>query len=758
MMNRSTFNQTSLMLFVIFTLNITKVFSQQIEITFNVSSFAGGYNVSCHGATDGSIDATVVNGVAPYTFLWSTGATTQNISGIPSGTYTFTVTDNAGHQKSKTKTLIQSATLQATLSPSHFQGGFNISKYAGTDGGIGTNVSGGAPPYRYLWSNGDTLSSVANLVAGSYTVTIKDANQCSVQKSATLTQPTALQISSLSSTLHHGYNVSCNGGSDGNTILAVTGGVPPYRYQWNNGSFNQNLSTLAAGTYSVSVRDTNNASINGQITLTQPAVISTAFTPSLYPDGYNVSCYQCFNGSITTSVTGGITPYSYSWGSGQTTANLSILGGGTYQLTVTDGNGCLNQNSTLLTEPASVDWALTGNSGVNTSSRYIGTNDTSSVAFRTNNSEAMRISGNGNIGINNNNPQAKLDVNGQVKVSTLGYSSSSSNEIHLIGAQPNGEIKGLNIVGFNPNNPVSTCINPSLGWFNSTCTGANPMDIFKEPLEGNIGIGTDAPQAKVDIVSDGSTSSTSAFRVKNLNGTSLMDLNDDGSLIFSGTINGAHSSTGSLFINGNTSSKNGGTIELYGPSQSGAESNVHIIGNAIRFFDYNSSNQQWEENVSFNSDGKVGIGTSLPSAKLHIASGNNAPGATALKVATSDGSSLLTVQNNGQVGIDWDFSDVNHQVSDYMLAVNGKIICSGERVQLTTAWPDYVFEKSHQLMQLKTFEKYIYLNKHLPGMPTAEQVSKEGIDLGEMNRLLVEKVEELSLYIIDLQKQIDELK
>lgn len=710
----------------IFSLVSATAFSQAMDITFDLTSYAGGYHVSCNGATNGHIDATIVNGTSPYTYLWSTGATTQNLNNIGAGTYTLTVSDNASHTKTKSVTLLQSATLQASLTASQFPGGFNISKYGGSNGMIGSNINGGAPPYTYLWSNGATVSSITNLTIGSYTVTVADANQCSVQQSKTLTQPPVLQITSITSSLHNGYNVSCRNGSDANINITVTGGVPPYSFQWSNGSFNQNLTNLASGTYNVLVTDTNNAFKTGQITLTQPTAITITSTPSTYPDGYNVSCYHCYNGSITTSVTGGISPYTYLWNSGQTTLNLSTLGGNTYNITVTDANACTKQNSTALNEPESNDWATSGNLGINPSSRFIGTTDTSSIAFRTNNNEAMRIKNNGNVGIGTNSPQEKLHVGGKVRVDSLAFQTSDNSEVRLLGVNPSGVIRGLTITAIGSTIPVTPCISAVLPWFHNTCSGPT-SNIFLMPSDGKVGIGPDNPLAKLDILSDGSTTGIALQVKNNISSTPLLKVTDNGKIgigdaapseklsvngnvFVNGTIMGKRS-TGALFLCANTGSTDGADIELYGPGGD-RPNQVSIIGDKIVFG--------------------------------HYVGGNWPP--------------TMQINENGQVGINWDFPDNRPTNSDFKLCINGKIYAQGQTIKLSQYWPDYVFNKNYSLMSIYDLKNFIEKNGHLPGIPTAEEIKQNGIDVEQISIALVQKVEELSLYIIKLQKEMDNIK
>lgn len=113
----------------------------------------------------------------------------------------------------------------------------------------------------------------------------------------------------------------------------------------------------------------------------------------------------------------------------------------------------------------------------------------------------------------------------------------------------------------------------------------------------------------------------------------------------------------------------------------------------------------------------------------------------------------MTIDTVGNIGI----GTYNPQAK---LAVNGEILAKSVRVNTNSEyWPDYVFSPDYELMRLDELENYITDNKHLPGIISATEVDKQGdVDLGEMNVKLLEKIEELTLYIIDLQKQIDELK
>jgi hypothetical protein len=199
--------------------------------------------------------------------------------------------------------------------------------------------------------------------------------------------------------------------------------------------------------------------------------------------------------------------------------------------------------------------------------------------------------------------------------------------------------------------------------------------------------------------------------------------------------------------------------------------------------------QYWSGNLSLcdNASGRVGIGTTAPQAKLHITDGTdvslssggelvlgstgaaniamdgneiqarNSGAGSALFIQSSGGDVLLIPNETGQVGIGIT-SSATLPSPDYLLAVDGKIISEEVRVEISGSWPDYVFDKGYPLMPLAQLENHITTYGHLPGVPSASMVEEEGILLGDMNRMLLEKIEELTLHVIAMQKEIDQLK
>lgn len=168
----------------------TKAGSIAIAQPAVLSVVATPTNVSCKGAADGSVSLAISGGTVPYTFTWSNGATSQNITNLAPGTYSVTVHDAHSCTPAITAAAITqpNAVLASTLNVT------NVSCNGGSNGAIAQNVSGGTAPYTYAWSTGATTANISGRPAGTYSVTITDSKGCTLEKSANITQPEAATV------------------------------------------------------------------------------------------------------------------------------------------------------------------------------------------------------------------------------------------------------------------------------------------------------------------------------------------------------------------------------------------------------------------------------------------------------------------------------------------------------------------------------------------------------------------------------------
>jgi hypothetical protein len=285
-------------------------------------------NTSCNGTTNGTATANVTNGVQPLTYSWSNGGNTAMITNLGPGTYSVTVTDGNGCTATGSASVQLGAGLAINIvAPTYVCTGSTASATA--------NPVGGTAPFTYLWSNGQATQTATGLAAGSYSVTVTDAQGCFGSASVTLQQGGLFTINGTV------QQVSCFNGNNGGVTLNVTGGSTPYIYAWSNGANSANISGLLAGSYTVTVSDATGCSKTQAFTITQPSQLIA---------NVNVTNGVCGNlGSATASVTGGTPSYSYLWSNGQTGMSISNLVGGNYALTVTDANNCTAVKSFTIT-------------------------------------------------------------------------------------------------------------------------------------------------------------------------------------------------------------------------------------------------------------------------------------------------------------------------------------------------------------------------------------------------------------------------
>jgi len=285
---------------------------------------------------------TITGGTAPFNWTWNrtspTGGpitgTGTTISNLSAGSYSVNVSDANGCFGSFSTLVTDPVGLSAIATPT------NIA----CSGGVGTislAVTGGTSPYTYSWSETGVpgfsaiTQNLSNLTAGTYNVTATDAHNCTVNTSATVAQPTtALTVTSAQT------NVSCKSGSNGTITPSVAGGTAPFTYDWADvsGISNSKVRTsLAVGTYGLTVTDANGCTASHSYTITEPLLLSLSTSKT------DATCPGNLDGAIVLTVSGGTPSYTYDWADLTGTSNPKDRPGiaaGTYSVTVTDGNGC----------------------------------------------------------------------------------------------------------------------------------------------------------------------------------------------------------------------------------------------------------------------------------------------------------------------------------------------------------------------------------------------------------------------------------
>jgi hypothetical protein len=330
-------------------------------------------------------------------------------------------------------------------------------------------------------------------------------------------------------------------------------------------------------------------------------------------------------------------------------------------------------------------------------------NATGKLHFTIQANPRLTINASGQVGIGITNPSHLLHVNG----GDLFVQSSS----------------GLIRFGYQGGNEwqmATTGAGADLRWYTTTDGGTTitPRHYFSQ--NGNVGIGgfsgSGVPLARLDVIGTGNTSSTNTFALRNLAGDTLLRMRDDGRM--------------GIGYNG---SSYGRTLNMGGTGINFYTANEIAFGGAV--FPTDTSLIIWSNSAANNylvlqpSWGNTGVGTYTPNAKLHINGG------------------VLVGSNSARLP------------TGYSMAVDGKIICEELKVQLSTAWPDYVFENAYTLPSLEDLEKKVMEEKHLPNIPSAYEVeTAKGFGVGEMQNKLLEKVEELYRYVFQLNNENKAMK
>jgi uncharacterized repeat protein (TIGR01451 family) len=294
--------------------------SQLVNINYNSSIT----NATCL-QNDGAVLSFVSGGTGPYSYFWSNGATTQNLSNVPGGYYSLKITDAVGCIGSGGAFVAKTTPITVTYNTT-------ASSCTSATGGATLVTSGGVSPYTIIWStfpNPSTGTSISNKPAGSYFFKVTDVNGC-VQTGNAVIPPASLITANISAN-----NVICPGTS-GNIVASAGGSTPPFTYKWSNGATTSSLTGVPLGAYSCTITDAAGCKVTKHGSIDQVSPITVGFNTS------NASCVFSNNGSAHAKPIGGQSPYSYLWSNGQTGVTATQLVTGNYYVTVTDANGCKN--------------------------------------------------------------------------------------------------------------------------------------------------------------------------------------------------------------------------------------------------------------------------------------------------------------------------------------------------------------------------------------------------------------------------------
>lgn len=315
----------------------TTVLTQPMPLLPNGSAT----NINCGGTCTGSATVTPSGGTTPYgTTIWSNGQTGNTASAICAGVITATVSDSKGCTATYSANITQPPIITVTVNQT------NLSCATSCNGSATVTTSGGVPPYTYNWSAPavSTTSVASSLCIGTYTVNVKDALNCVKTVTLTITAPPPLV------TTPTGTNVACNGVCIGAINVNPSGGTPTYTYNWSPSvSTGSTAVNLCAGVYSYTITDILGCQVSQSYTITQPPTISLTMSKT------DVTCNGACNGTASVTVTGGVSPFTYTWSPGspvgQGTSAISGLCPGTYVVNTKDNNNCPNSASVVITQP-----------------------------------------------------------------------------------------------------------------------------------------------------------------------------------------------------------------------------------------------------------------------------------------------------------------------------------------------------------------------------------------------------------------------
>ena len=311
-------------------------------------------DMSCFQADDGAVSVSVSGGLGNYTYNWTKNgnpfATMDDLNALDAGQYVLVIEDTGTNSCSISETYVINEPLGLQVS---LDSTTDILCNGASTGAINISVSGGTPftsvaaDYQFNWvhDSGATYitEDLANIPAGTYDLTITDANGCSETLQAILTEPTAVIFNTTKS------DISCYGYDDGSITINPTGGVLPYQITWSDLGNGTTRTNLSPGSYTATILDGNNCTHIENITIVDAPIFAINGTKT------NISCFGANDGSIDLTVVGGVAPLVLSWNDDPTAGlQRNNLGPGVYDVTITGADGCIQAETYVIDEPLGI--------------------------------------------------------------------------------------------------------------------------------------------------------------------------------------------------------------------------------------------------------------------------------------------------------------------------------------------------------------------------------------------------------------------
>lgn len=294
----------------------------------------------CFATNTGTVNMAGSGGTPTYSYNLNGGAyqASSNFNNIGAAIYNMGIMDLNGCTATQTVQVTQPTALSQTITTTN-------ANCTAANGTATTAVSGGTSPYFYSWTGGGGSSNVTNpLVTGNYSVTVTDANTCTLTGVANI----GATISG-TATITGSTNVTCFNATNGSLTAAMPGGTGPISYTWSpSGGNAATTSPIGAGTYTCFTRDAFGCTSSTQATLAQPTQLTVNMSSN------NAKCFGTLTGTVSASGSGGVTPYTYLWSNTSTLSTVPGVGQGTYTVTVTDFNNCSASNTVTVNQPTAI--------------------------------------------------------------------------------------------------------------------------------------------------------------------------------------------------------------------------------------------------------------------------------------------------------------------------------------------------------------------------------------------------------------------